>query len=499
MLGLVREILIAARFGTSAEYDAYVVAFRLPDFLFLVVMSGAFGSAFIPVFGGLLSCGAQERAWRLANTVLTLTLAVLAIASLVSFFLAGWLIRTVIAPGLAEPQETLATDLTRLLLLSPLLLGLGAAGKGMLEAQRAFTAAAFAPVLYNVGIISGALLLAPAYGPFGLAIGVLAGALGHAGLQFGDLLRRGWRYFPVLDLRTEGLSQVGRLMAPRILGQAAYQLNLIVLTNFASRLGERYVSALNYAFQLFLLPHGIFALSLSTVIFPLMAQQFSRGDLPSVRRTLQQALSPLLCLTVPAMIGLWVFRTSIVQLLLQFGAFSELSTELVSSALGYFAPGLVAFAVVEAVTRAFYALQDTRTPVLASTITVAINIVLSWWLLPLLGHRGLALSLSLATTLEMLILLIALHRRIRGLELGFLSSLVRVLAAGAVMTLVSWPLAEPLTRATDPQSGRSIEQALAFVGTLAAATATYLIAAYYAGVPEMRALARRARWCRRSS
>jgi len=499
VLGLVREMLIAARFGTGPDYDAYVAAFRIPDLLFLVVMSGAFGSAFIPVFGGLLARGDRARAWRLANTVLTLALVVLAAASLLTVLLAGWLIRALVAPGLAPPQQELATDLTRLLLLSPLLLGLGAAGKGMLEAQHAFAVAAFAPVLYNLGIILGALFLAPAYGPFGLAIGVIGGAIGHAGIQFLDLLRRGWRFVPALDLRTEGLDQVGRLMAPRILGQAAFQINMIVLTNFASRLGERHVSALNYAFQLFMLPHGVLALSLSTVIFPLMARQFAVGDLPGVRRTLQQALSPLLFLTIPATLGLLLFRTSIVQVLFQFGAFSATSTELVAAALGYFAPGLVAFAVVEAVTRAFYAMHDTLTPVLAAVVTIAANIALSWLLMPSLGHRGLALSLSLTTTLEMAILLLVLRRRLGGFGTGLLGSLARVLAAGALMAAAGWWLAGPLAIATDPATGRSVSQVLAFAYTLAAVAACYFVAAYFLSVPELQTLFRRIASKRRST
>ncbi len=484
VLGLVREILIAARFGTGPDYDAYVAAFRIPDLLFLVVMSGAFGSAFIPVFGGLLARGDRARAWRLANTVLTLALVMLAVASLLTFLLAGWLIRTLVAPGLAPPQQELATDLTRLLLLSPLLLGLGAAGKGMLEAQNAFTVAALAPVLYNLGIILGALFLAPSYGPFGLAIGVIGGALGHAGIQFLELLRRGWRFAPTLDLRTEGLGQVGRLMAPRILGQAAFQINMIVLTNFASRLGERHVSALNYAFQLFMLPHGVLALSLSTVIFPLMTRQFAVGDLHGMRRTFQQALSPLLFLTIPATLGLLLFRTSIVQVLFQFGAFSASSTELVAAALGYFAPGLVAFAVVEAVTRVFYAMHDTLTPVLAAVTTIAANIALSWLLMPSLGHRGLALSLSLTTTLEMTILLLVLRRRLGGFGAGLFGSLARMLAAAAVMALPSWWLAGPLALATDPSTGRSPSQLLAFAYTLAAVAASYFVAARSLGIAE---------------
>ncbi|MDQ3541648.1 MAG: murein biosynthesis integral membrane protein MurJ, partial [Chloroflexota bacterium] len=179
VLGMVREIIIAARFGTGETYDAYIAAFRIPDLLFFIVMSGAFGSAFIPVFGGYLTQGDEERAWRLANTLLTWIVVAFLIAAQLIFLFAPQLVGTVIAPELSAESQDLAVNLTRLLLLSPLLLGLGAAAKGMLEAEDAFTLSAIAPILYNLGIIFGAIALAPVFGIYGLAAGVIIGALAH--------------------------------------------------------------------------------------------------------------------------------------------------------------------------------------------------------------------------------------------------------------------------------------------------------------------------------
>ncbi|MBA2453022.1 MAG: murein biosynthesis integral membrane protein MurJ, partial [Chloroflexia bacterium] len=248
ILGLVREIVIAAQFGTSADYDAYVAAFRVPDLLFLVVMSGAFGSAFIPVFGGMLARQDSANAWRLASSILSYTLVILGVVALVTMLLANQFINWFIAPGLAPEQAELAARLTRILLLSPLLLGLGAAFKGMLEAQDQFALSAYAPVFYNIGIVVGAVVLAPTWGVYGLAAGVIAGAVMHAGIQAVGLWRGGMRLRFSLDRHVPGLATVLRLMGPRILGQAAFQVNFIVLTNFASRIGDNSVSALNYAF-----------------------------------------------------------------------------------------------------------------------------------------------------------------------------------------------------------------------------------------------------------
>jgi putative peptidoglycan lipid II flippase len=493
VLGMLREILIARQFGTSPEYDAYVAAFRVPDLLFLVVMSGAFGSAFIPVFGGFVGRGDYERAWRLASTVLTYTVLILLVVAQAVFFFARPLIEQVIAPGLDAPQSELAVDLTRLLLLSPLLLGLGAAAKGMLEAQDLFTLPAIAPILYNVGIIAGAVVLAPQLGAYGLAYGVIVGAAAHATIQFIGLARGGMSYRPSLARDTEGLATVAKLMAPRIIGQAAFQVNIIVITNFASRLGESRVSAINYAYQLFMLPHGVLALSLSTVIFPLMARQFELGQLDSMKQTLSRALGPLVFLIFPASIGLIVFRTSIVQMILQFGSFTAESTELVATALGYFSVGLLAFAVVEAVTRAFYAMKDTRTPVIAAILTIAANIALSWYLSPILGHGGLALSISLTTTVEAIVLLGVLHYRVGGLGSPLLGSFARSAAAATVMALVGLWIAGPVAEATDPALGRSVGRVGLFGFSLLTAGATYLCAAYYLGSPELTSILARVR------
>lgn len=491
ILGLVREIIIAARFGTSPDYDAYVAAFRVPDLLFLVVMSGAFGSAFIPIFGGMIARNNPRDAWRLASSILSFTLVILGAVSLIVILLARQLIDWFIAPGLAPEQAQLATDLTRLLLLSPLLLGLGAAFKGMLEAQEQFALSAYAPVLYNLAIVFGGLFLAPSMGVWGLAVGVLIGALLHAGSQAVGLLHGGMKLTFVLDRYAPGLSTVLRLMAPRILGQAAFQVNFIVMTNFASRIGDNSVSALNYSFQLFMLPYGVLALSLSTVIFPLMARQYELGSISDMKQTLSSALAPLIFLTLPAAVGLYFFRVSIVQVLFQVGSFDQRSTILVAEALGYFAIGLAGFAIVEAITRAYYAMQDTYTPVKISVATVVLNVILSYFLSQRMGHGGLALAISIAATLEMVLLVVILRRRIGPLSPALTASVLRAIAAALLFVPVAWWMGGHLATATDPTDGRSAGAYLLFVYGLGTAAAVFVAFAYLVGSPELPATVRR--------
>ncbi|MCC6793303.1 MAG: murein biosynthesis integral membrane protein MurJ, partial [Thermomicrobiales bacterium] len=328
VLGLLREVILGYRFGTSSESAAYVSAFRVPDLLFLVVMSGAFGAAFIPVFGGYLGKGDRERAWRLASAVISLAAVTTVALGLLVFAFAGPIMRHLVAPELPAEVQPLAVKTMRILLLSPIFLGLGIAAKGILEAQDQFTLPALSPVLYNAAIIIAALALAPRWGIEGVAVGVVFGALLHVLVQAPGLVASGMRFTPTLDRRIDGLSEVGRLLAPRVIGLAAFQLNFVAVTHLASGAGEGRVSALNYAWQMMMLPHGVVALSISTVIFPAMARLFQAGKMAEVRATFTGALMPMLFLTIPASVGLFELRTALPQTVFQLGAFDAQSTAL---------------------------------------------------------------------------------------------------------------------------------------------------------------------------
>lgn len=482
---MLREVVIGARFGTGATYDAYIAAFRIPDLMFYIVMSGAFGSAFIPVFSGFIARDEQDRAWKLANTLLTYTLIILAAVALLILVFAEPLIGTLVAPDLPPASQELAVNLTRLLLLSPLLLGLSAAAKSMLEAHNAFILTAVGPNLYNVCIISSAFLLVPSIGVYGLAIGVIAGAAALLLLQTGALLLRGFRFRPGLSRDTEGLMEVARLLGPRVTGQVINQLHLVVVTNFASRLGEGRISALYYAQHLVMLPHGVLAMSVSTVIFPLMARQFTLGKLADIQQTTQRAIGMLLFLTIPATVGLIAFRVSIVEMVFQYGSFTARSTALVSEAVTYFALGLVARSINELIARVFYAMRDTRTPITVAIITTVANIGFSWPLASQLGHGGLALGLSITYTARVVILMMFLSRRLDGLNRAVIGQLRTMLPAIAIMTVASFAMAEPLQRVTDPATGRSIWDYGFFVATLAVAGSTYVVAAHFLRIPEL--------------
>ena len=485
VLGLVREIVLARQFGTTEIYSAYVSAFRVPDLLFLVVMAGAFGSAFIPVFSGFLGDGEDEAAWKLASVILNISGALVILAAAVAWVFAPELVRTVIAPEASPAAQQLTVDCMRILLLSPVFLGFGIAAKGILEGQDLFTLPALAPIIYNAATILGAIVLGPRIGVYGVAIGVVAGAIGFLILEIPGLARSGMRYSFSFDPRIPGVKEVGRLLAPRLIGQAAFQLNFIAVTNLAWRTGEQSVSALNYAWQLLMLPHGVLALSVSTVILPTLSRLWQVGDTVAFRATLGNALRPLLFLSFPAAVMLFAFRLPIVHTLFQTGAFSSESTMLVAAPLAFLAAGLVSYALVEALTRAFYAMHDTRTPVIAGIGIMVLNILIGVALLNQMGYLALALALSLSTTVEAVILCLVLQRRLGGLWASTRDWLVRIIASTAATAVVAAVLADPLADATMPGNGPKLQQIVVFLLALGVVAMVYLGCAWILRIPEL--------------
>jgi len=447
-LGLAREMVISHQFGTSGELDAYLAAFRLPDILFQLVAGGALASAFIPTFASYLVRHNENRGWRLASAIVNLVLLLTTALAILAALLAPWLVQAVIAPGFDPERQALTVNLMRTMLLTPIVFGVSGVFMGVLNARQHFLLPALAPIMYNLGIVAGAVFLAPTLGVRGLAWGVVAGALGHLLVQVPGVLRQGFVYTPTLGLRDRGVHEVVRLMLPRVAGLAAVQVNFLVNTILASGLAPGSLSAVNYAWLLMLLPQGVFAQAVATAAFPTFSSQAARGERTEMRSTLSATLRAVLYMALPAAVGLIVLRTPLVQMIFERGAFTDTSTHMVTWALALFALGLPAHSVVEIVVRAFYALHDTKTPVAVGILAMGLNVALSLLLLDAFGRLGwlplggLALSNSLATTAEMTILLLILRRRLGGLEGRRLaSSMLRFGVAAAVMgAAVGWLL-----------------------------------------------------------
>lgn len=488
VFGLVREMVVGALFGTSAAYDAYQAAARIPEMIFLVVAGGALGSAFIPAFADHMAKEDYAGAWRLASAIVNLALIVLTVTAGLTAVFAPALVRTVIAPGFEPPQQALTARLLRLMLLSPVIFGVSGIVMGALNAHQHFLLPALAPSVYNLSIIGGALLLGPHLGVMGMAVGVVVGAALHLLVQVPGLMRYGARYIPTLGLDDPSVREVGRLMAPRVLGTAVIQLNFVVNNSLASMMGEGAVSAINYAWLLMMLPQGVFAQAVGTAAFPTFAEQVARGERDEMRSALVATLRAVFFLSIPATVGLLMLGRPLVGLLFERGAFEAGSTEAVTWALAFYALGLVGYAGLEIVARAFYALHDTLTPVWVGGLAMGLNVALSLTLPGVFGlvgwphHAGLALANSVAILLELVVLLVLMQRRMNGLEgrrtlTAFAKSGLAALAMGVV--LLGW-------QAVLPGAGSLVLGG----GGIVLGVAVYLGAALLLRVEELRALAR---------
>lgn len=437
VLGLGREIAISYQFGTSSSLDAYVAAFRIPDLLFNLVAGGALASAFIPPFAKLLTDGDIKGSWRLATQVINLVLVITVVLIVLAEILAEPIVRFTIGVGFAAEQQALTVSLMRLMLLTPAIFAVSGIVMGILNAHQEFLLPAAAPVIYNLSIIGGALLLAPHFGVYGLAIGVVTGAALHLLVQVPWLFSRRIEYTTGLGLHDAAVQQVIRLVLPRTVGIAAVQFDFLVSTILASTLATGSVAALNYAFLLILLPIGVIAQSIGTVLFPTFARLFAVGDVDGLRRAFSTGFRVTLFLTLPASVALMLLPQPIVQLLLQRGAFTAVSTQATVLALEFFAAGLFAHAGLETITRTYFAMHDTATPVRISVASVVIDVILSIALLRPLQQGGLALGTSIATALEMLTLLYLLRPRLGGVDGRRIGISVSKMIVGAVVMAIT--------------------------------------------------------------
>ena len=499
LLGVLRTVVIADAFGTSPELGAYWVAFRLPDLIFLVLAGATLGSAFIPTFARYIAQRDEEEAWRLASSVLNLVAATTAVLVVVAVVLAPWIVAAM-APGLGEDVgrqdelHGLATELTRIMLVSPFLFAVSAMVTGILNARQHFFLTALAPMFYNLSIILAALLLADPMGVRGLGVGVVAGSALHLLVQVPGVFTVGMRYRLEARWRDPGVLEVGRLMLPRMAGLAAAQANFIVATFFASQLGDETISALNYAWLLAMLPMALFGVSIATAVFPTMAHQAATDSLDHLQSTLYSSLRYILFLIIPASVGLILLREPLVSLLLQRGEFTADATDITASALLFYSIGLFAHSALEILSRGFYALRDTRTPVALAVLSMVLNLLFSLALKGPLEQDGLALAMSLATAIEATLLFLFLGRRLGGADAGSLADfLLRTAAATGLMAavVVAFLAGED---ALDPLGANTVwESLLEVVGGTVLGAAAFFLSAFALRSPEALGFWRRLR------
>jgi putative peptidoglycan lipid II flippase len=483
VLGLVRNAVLAGYFGDSPQYEAYVAAIAVPDAVFQVLAGGVMGAAFIPVFARYLADGDEEDAWRLGSSAINLAALLTGAIALLLIVFARPVMSVVVSGRDAEFQE-LATGLVRIMLVSPVIFAVSGFATSILNTYQRFFWAALAPLMYNVGIIAGTVLLHDRWGIYGVAIGVAAGACGHLLIQVPGLLQIRARYRPVLDWRNAGVREVGKLMLPRMFGLGVAQANQLITTVFlASFLVAGSMAYLNYAWLVLMVPLGVFGMAVSTAVFPTLARQSAAGEDAEMGELFGLSLRMILYLTVPAAVGLIVIGEPIVRLLFERASFTPDVTRATALAVAVYALGLPGHSVVEIVDRAFYALHDTRTPVKAAALAVLLNVLLSAAVVvgALRGavpmeraYAGLALANAIAAWVEAGLLVAWLHARTGGLGLrGLGGDLLRYLAAALLMGGLLVGLDDLLLGKLDASR---LSGQLAYVGTLiAVGLAAYLL------------------------
>ena len=467
LLGLVRDQVLAYLFGAGNAMDAFNVAYRVPNLMRDLFAEGAMSAAFVPTFTRRLTLQSRASAWHLGNQlvnallVVTGGLVVLGIifasplAGLLASDYSGVLVSGA-GRGLGVDKFELTVTLTRIMLPFLTLVAVAAALMGMLNSLNRFFTPALSPAMFNVGIILSAGVLVPVMPGLGLhpitgiALGAMLGGVGQIALQVPALLREGYRYRPVLNPADPGLREMLRLIGPGTLAGAAVQINLLVNTILATGEGTGAVSWLNYAFRLMYLPIGLFGVSIATATLPAVSRHAANDDLSGIRQTISNGLRMMLMLSIPALVGLIVLASPIVELIFERGRFAADDTASTAAALAYYAPGLLGYSAVRICVPCFYSLRNSLTPTLVSVGSVALNIILNVTLVRVMGFRGLALGTSIAALVNAGVLLYLLGQRLEGLDVNRLmvatvkisiaAALMGFAAIGVHQTLVTaWP------------------------------------------------------------
>jgi putative peptidoglycan lipid II flippase len=428
LLGLVRQAIVAAAFGTSSSFDAFIAAQRIPETLFNLVAGGALGSSFLPVFARLQNRDAAD-AERLTNALLSLIGLIGTALALVLALLAPFIMPLLI-PNDSPAMQALAVTLTQIMLTTVGVFAVSGLCMAILNAHQSFWWPALAPSLYNIGLIIGALILARALpnadgtpNIYGLAWGAVLGALLHLAIQWPALRRLPLRWQFVMAPQAEGVRDVLLLMIPRLIAQLVVQINFTVNVTFTSGMLVGSRTALDTAWRLMFFALGVIGQSIGAAVFPTLSALAAQGDMDGYKARLTAAIRGVLFLALPALAALVLLGQPLIALLFERGEWSAESTQATAWALTFYALGIPAFALLEILSRAFYALEDTRTPVAVGVGAMVANIALSALFIQIIGDAqrlafgpfgGLALANSLTTIIEAGVLWALLWRRIGG-------------------------------------------------------------------------------------
>lgn len=445
ILGFIRENL-SGRLFNRFETDSFIAAFIIPDTMYYLLVGGALSAAFIPIFTEYLTKGEEEEGWKVASTFINITVILLAIFTVLGMTFANG-VALWEAPHFEAEKMRLLVKLTRIMFPAVCFTALAGLMGGVLNSHKHFLAPALGPVFYNIAIIFGAFWFGPLYGITGMAIGVVVGAVGNFLIQMAFVRKvAGHRFrFGYIDLKNSGFHRMLILMVPALIGLSATHINVWITNVMASSLPEGSITALRFANRLILLPIGIIASSIAMAFFPMLSGLVAEKKMDTFKDTLSLSLRSIFFLMLPAAVGLIALGKPIVTILFEGQKFTAQDTALTSYALIFYSLALFAHAAIIMLPRAFYALQDTVTPVVVSILAVSVSILLNWIFLKFtsLGVGGFALSFSIMGLINMLLLMEILRRKIKGIRGNvIMKSFTKTLTASIVMGLAVFVTAQ---------------------------------------------------------
>jgi len=442
VLGLIREQAFAILFGAGFAFDSFVVAFRIPNLLRDLFGEGALSAAFVTVFSDYDETRGPEATWKLAGNILVFVAVLLSLITILGILFADKIVLALVDADFEKIPDKVALTHLLTMIMFPFLLfiSLSSVVMGILNTKGRFFIPALASSFFNLGSIIGGVSLAfllskngqPAI--VGMAIGTLIGGMLQLGGQIPSLIRTDFKFKPHLDLKDPGLHRILKLMAPAVFGLAALQINVFINTYFASSLQEGSLSWLNYAFRFFQFPVGVFGVAISVAALPLLSRQAATKDFARLKETFTSSLTLAFSLTIPATVGLVLLANPIIRIIFEHGSFAAVDTLQTAAALRFYALGLFAYASVKVMVPVFYALDDTRYPVVGSFLAVGANILIILLTITDLQHKAMALSISGAMTANFLFLGTILYWKLDGYSLSYIATgLGKVITAALIM------------------------------------------------------------------
>jgi len=434
ILAVFRDRILASQFGAGDVLDAYYAAFKIPDLIFNLIIVGALSAGFIPVF---IAAKQKKGHWYLTNAFITVAGAFLIGVCGASILFVDKLV-PLLAPGFSQIKLDNVAALTKIMFLSPILLGFSAILGGVLQSYRAFFIYSLAPIFYNVGIIIGALFLIPFFGVTGLAWGVVLGAVFHFLIQLFAVRHLGWRYKFIWDLKHKGLRLIGKLMVPRTLALGVSQFNVVLLTVVASFLTQGSLAIFNLASNLYFVPIALFGISYALAVFPLLSEKVVDRDIEGFRYYFSSTARQIIFFIVPMTVLFFILRAQIVRIILGSGAFDWTDTVLTFETLKWLSFSLFAQAIIPLLVRSFYAYQNTMTPLLVGLVGDAITFSFSLYLVPYYGVVALGMAFSIGSIAQVVGLWLTLRWKYGSLgEKGIVVALSRFTCAGLLMAFVT--------------------------------------------------------------